>query len=146
MIRRLVLVAVLALPMLPASAGAHAGLVASTPSPGMGLPQAPGAVVLRFSEPLNAQVSRIEVVDQTGRDVAAGPTMPVEGDPQAMQRKLSLLSPGQYTVRWTTVSTRDGHTRRGSYAFGIATASLGNERIAALSRLGMPNIWELALQ
>ncbi|MGH2659389.1 MAG: hypothetical protein ACRDHS_06930 [Actinomycetota bacterium] len=39
--------------MLPAPAGAHAGLVASTPSPGIGLPQAPGAVVLRFSEPLN---------------------------------------------------------------------------------------------
>lgn len=124
-----VLLVVLALPMLPASAGAHAGLVASTPSPGMGLPQAPGAVVLRFSEPLNAQASRIEVVDQSGREVTVGPTMPVEGDPKAMRRKLDLLSPGQYTVRWTTVSTRDGHSRRGSYTFAIATASLANERI-----------------
>ncbi|MGH2659390.1 MAG: OmpA family protein [Actinomycetota bacterium] len=69
------------------------------------------------------------MVDRTGREVTVGPTLPVEGDPRAMQRKLDLLNPGQYTVGWITVSTRDGHTRQGTYTFGIATASHGNERI-----------------
>jgi copper transport protein len=114
---------------LPALAEAHAGPIASTPSPGIGLPQAPGSVVLRFSEPLSYRLSRIEVLDQARQDVAVGPTIPVEGDPRAMQRKLPLLGPGQYTVRWTTVSTVDGHTLRGSYTFGVAAAAARNEQV-----------------
>jgi hypothetical protein len=55
---------------LPALAAAHAGPVASTPSPGIGLPQAPGSVVLRFSEPLSYRLSRIELLDQARQ---AGP-------------------------------------------------------------------------
>lgn len=109
---------------------AHAGLVAATPAPGTGLPQAPGAVVLRFTEPLNYRLSRIEVVDSSGDEVTVGATTPVQGDGRAMQRKLGLLRPGQYTVKWTTVSTLDGHTLRGSYTFGIGTASPGNEKVA----------------
>lgn len=35
------------------AAWAHAGLVASTPEAATGVAQAPGAVVMRFSEPLN---------------------------------------------------------------------------------------------
>lgn len=128
--RRLSALAVLViLPLLPGQAGAHAGPLAATPPPGLGLVQAPGAVVLRFSEPLNYRLSRIEVLDQAWQDATTGPTVPVEGDPNAMRRKLGLLTPGQYTVRWTTVSTVDGHTLRGSYTFGIGTGSLGNQRI-----------------
>lgn len=110
-------------------AQAHAGLVAAVPAPGVGLPQAPGAAVLRFSEPLNIRLSRIEVVDRQGKAATVGPTSPVPGDPRAMQRKLGLLSPGQYTVKWVTVSTLDGHTLKGSYTFGIGTASPGNEQV-----------------
>ncbi|MBI4636661.1 MAG: copper resistance protein CopC/CopD [Candidatus Rokubacteria bacterium] len=129
-IRRLSALAVLAvLALLPLEAGAHAGPVAATPPPGLGLVQAPGAVVLRFSEPISHRLSRIDVLDQAWQDATTGPTAPVEGDPNAMQRKLGLLTPGQYTVRWTTVSTLDGHTLRGSYTFGIGTGSLGNQRI-----------------
>ncbi len=141
--RRLSALAVLAiLALFPARAGAHAGPVAATPPPGMGLPQAPGAVVLRLSEPISHRLSRIEVLDQAWQDATTGPTAPVEGDPNAMQRKLALLTPGQYTVRWTTVSTVDGHTLRGSYTFGIGTGSLGNQRIEndPISSEGWPGL------
>lgn len=111
-----------------APASAHAALVSASPGPGHGLPQAPGAVALRFAEPLHRGLSRVEVLGPDGRDVGVGPTQAVERDPLAMRRKLALLRPGQYSVRWVSVSTVDGHTLRGSYNFGIGTAANGDEQ------------------
>lgn len=112
-------------------ASAHASFVAASPRPGLGVPQAPGAVVLRFTEPLNRRLSRIEVLDGKGNDVGEGPTAAVEGDGLAMQRRLGLLPPGTYTVRWTTVSTLDGHRLQGSYSFGVGTAATDAETVRA---------------
>lgn len=126
----LVWLAALALALVPATpASAHAELVSATPAPGTGLPQAPGAVVLRFNEPLNMRLSEIRVLDSDGQDVAEGASLAVTGDPQAMRRKLGLLAPDQYTVEWTTTSTVDGHTLHGSYSFGIGTAAAANESV-----------------
>lgn len=102
-----------------APALAHAVVVSANPSPATGLPQAPGAVTLRFSEPLNRRLSRIRVLSHSGRDVGEGPTTAVTGDVRAMERKLGALRPDLYTVAWTTVSSVDGHTLRGSYTFGV---------------------------
>jgi methionine-rich copper-binding protein CopC/putative copper export protein len=124
----------IALALVVASASpafAHAELVTSSPSPGSGLPQAPGAVVLKFTEPLNRRLSHLEVNDRAGRDVAVGPTVAVTGDANAMRRELGLLQPGAYTVEWTTVSSVDGHTLKGSYQFGIGDAAIGNEQVAS---------------
>lgn len=112
-------------------AAAHAAFVAASPRPGTGLPQAPGAVVLRFSEPLDRRLSRIEVLDGKGSDVGEGATAAVGGDELAMQRRLGLLSPGAYTVRWTTVSTLDGHRLGGSYSFGVGTGATDAETVRA---------------
>lgn len=71
-------------------AGAHADLVDASPSPGSGLAQAPAAVVMRFTEPLNYRLSAITVTAEDGHEVTDGPTEPVEGDRQAMRRKLAL--------------------------------------------------------
>lgn len=109
-------------------ASAHAALEDANPGPGVGFSQAPGAVALRFSEPLQRGLSRIEVIGPDGRDAAVGPTVAVERDPLAMQRKLGLLRPGIYRVRWISVSRFDGHTLRGSYSFGVGTATSGDER------------------
>jgi copper transport protein len=110
---------------------AHAELIKASPSPGTGLPQSAGAVVIRFTEPLNHKLSRIEVLASSGRDMGEGPTLPVEGDPRAMKRRLGLLQPGRYTVQWTTTSTVDGHTLHGSYSFGIGTSASPEQRLRA---------------
>jgi copper transport protein len=112
-------------------AWAHAELADASPAPGSGLAQAPGAAVLRFNEPLNRRLSKIEILDPSGRDVGEGPTLAVEGDPNAMKRRLGLLSPGVYTIDWTTVSTVDGHTLHGSYNFGIGTSASADESVRA---------------
>lgn len=111
------------------SVNAHAELVLAKPSPGTGLPQAPAAVVLKFTEPLNISISRIQVLDASGLDVGTGSTEPVSGDPTAMQRELGLLPVGQYTVSWTTVSALDGHSLHGSYRFGVGTSAAPDEEV-----------------
>lgn len=121
--------AVLGLAASPASA--HASFVAASPAPGTSLPQAPAAVVLRFTEPLVRSLSSIEVVDSSGEPVTSGPTSAIEGEPDGMRRELGLLTPDEYTVRWTTVSVLDGHSLHGSYTFGIGTAAGENEQVAA---------------
>ncbi len=115
---------------LPATASAHAELVAASPAPGIGLSQAPAAVVIKFSEPLNLELSRILVLDPTGRDVGTGSTAAVTGDPDAMQRRLGFLPVGQYNVRWTSVSLLDGHPLQGSYSFAVGTSASDATTIA----------------
>lgn len=112
-------------------AAAHASFLSAEPSPGTGLPQAPGEVVLEFTEPLVRPPSRIEILDESGDDVGEGETLAVEGDPKAMRRKLGLLAPGVYTVEWTTLSPVDGHTLTGTYKFAVGGATVGEEAVAA---------------
>jgi copper transport protein len=114
----------------PGDVVAHAELVLASPAPGTGLAQAPAAVVIKFSEPLNLSLSRIEILDASGIDVGQGPSAAVPGDPQAMRRPLGLLPTGQYQVRWTSVSALDGHTLRGSYSFAIGTGASPETTIA----------------
>ena len=104
-------------------AWAHASFVSATPRPGSGLPQAPGDVVLRFSEPLIRDASSVTIRSDSGEEVVDGPTRAVEGDPRAMRRSIGLLAPGVYTVDWTTVSPLDGHTLKGSYRFAVGMST-----------------------
>src|SRR5713101_6033808 len=104
-------------------ASAHARFVSASPAPGTGLPEAPGAVAIRFSEPLNLSLSRIDVFDAERRQVGAAPTEAVPRDPFSMRRRIGFLRPGQYTVEWLTVSALDGNTLRGSYDFAIGTGA-----------------------
>ncbi|TMK55439.1 MAG: copper resistance protein CopC [Actinobacteria bacterium] len=53
-------------------AGAHANLASAQPPAGVSVPQAPGAVVLRFSEPLNHALSTIEVSGPSGNATTTG--------------------------------------------------------------------------
>ena len=112
-------------------ARAHAAFVESQPPPGSGFPQAPGGVVLRFTEPLIMELSSIEVVSPNGDSATSGPTEAIQGEPNAMRRDLGLLGPGRYEVRWTTVSPLDGHTLRGAYEFGIATSTRPQQSVSA---------------
>lgn len=128
----LVAAAVLTVMLVAAApARAHASFLSATPDPGTGLAQAPGEVVLRFSEPLILGPSEIVVEDEFGQSATDGPTLGVEGDDRAMRRRLDLLSPGVYTVSWTTVSPVDGHTLKGSYRFAVGATTLGEESVRA---------------
>ena len=74
MIRALIL-ALAALALLPPAASAHAVLEATTPEGGARLKTAPEQIVLRFSEPVEAEFGAVRVFDSHGREVQAGGTI-----------------------------------------------------------------------
>jgi methionine-rich copper-binding protein CopC/putative copper export protein len=137
------LVAIAAVLVASASAaGAHAEVSDASPAPGTGVPQAPGAVAIRFTEPLVRELSSIEVTAADGSIATTGPTLPVEGDDHAMRRRLGLLRPGVYTVRWTSVSPLDGHTLKGRYEFAVGTSAapdtaVGDDPVSSEGWLGL---------
>jgi putative copper export protein/methionine-rich copper-binding protein CopC len=110
----LCLVTTVAVAADPAMASAHAVLASSQPQAGQRLGTAPGVVVLEFSEPVNAKLSRATVTDPSGRRFAGGGT---EG--QEIRVPLSTNASGVYTVDWVSVSTLDGHAVHGSFQFGV---------------------------
>ncbi len=130
--RRIALVVMLSVGTLlwmPGVAMAHAGFVSGSPEPGSELGTAPGVVILRFSEPLNASLSRATVTTPDGHrvdgTVSGGEEITVD---------LSTNAQGVYGVTWTTVSLVDGHTLTGSFRFGVGVpAGPGAEGATATS-------------
>ncbi len=105
--------------LLPVAASAHALPQSGVPAEGTAVQQAPKDVVITFGEDPDPQLSSITVVDGSGRNVDAGPTVTVPDRPLELQVPLKPIGKGVYTVTWRTVSAVDGHLATGSYAFGV---------------------------
>ena len=105
------------------AAGAHAYLVRSDPAEGTYVATAPPRVTLWFTEGLEKNFSRIRVVNQDNAEVTAGPTEISTVDPKSMSVPLRPLPNGVYTVIWDTLSTDDGHSARGAFAFAVGDPS-----------------------
>jgi copper transport protein len=104
---------------LPRATGAHSLLQSSDPAAGSTVPVAPAVVVLIFGEAPDPALSVVKVLDTSGQEVASGPAVGVAGHPEQLEVPLGTLPDGVYTVAWRTVSTVDGHTTAGSFAFGV---------------------------
>jgi copper transport protein len=105
----------------PAAARAHAGLVSSAPAAGDTLRQAPGELLLRFTEPVDASSSGVVLLGWDGRAVTLAPRR-VATDVTAFAASLPPLRPGGYRVQWRTLSA-DGHPVDGSFVFYVAGPS-----------------------
>ncbi|MDP9222677.1 MAG: copper resistance protein CopC/CopD [Actinomycetota bacterium] len=97
----------------PSVASGHAGFVSSTPDPGASLGSAPGVVTLGFSEPLNVQLSEVEVTAPDGH------VWPGSTTEDGMTVPISTNELGVYEVSWRTVSLVDGHPLTGTFRFGV---------------------------
>ena len=104
----------------PHAALAHSTLISSQPVPGQRLSSAPGVVVLNFSEPINIDLSRAEVISPAGRNFSSASV-----SSEQIQVPISGNEPGVYRVEWTTVSAVDGHVLRGSFVFGVGVSPGG---------------------
>ncbi|WP_322796410.1 copper resistance protein CopC [Tepidiforma sp.] len=120
--------AVLALAAV-ASAAAHAEPVRATPGDGAVVTSPPPEIVLTMSQDLARQAGAndIEVLDAAGSDVTPG-TAAI--DP-ADRRRLSValpadLAPGEYVVRWKTLSAEDGDPASGELRFRYDPAGTPN--------------------
>jgi len=117
-----VLLAILAVAAFvwPAPAEAHALLLRSDPAHDARLRAAPPSVTAWFSEPLEAGISTLRVVDGSGGRVDQGPTELDTRDPTQMAVALPPdAGPGFYTVTWETLSRIDGHIWFGSFDFTV---------------------------
>ena len=107
------------LAMLPAGVDAHANYVESDPPANSTLDTAPERVTIRFTEPLEPTLSSIRVLNSQGERVDDGDVIVSSTDPHTMAVALQPLPNGSYTVIWKNVSTVDGHSARGSFAFSV---------------------------
>lgn len=112
LLRKGPLVLALALVALVATgspAQGHALLIRSDPAQDARLFEPPATVTGWFSEPLEAGVSSLKVVDASGARVDLGDTQIDPGDPTKMTVSLrKVLGPGFYLVTWETLSRIDG--------------------------------------
>jgi len=108
--------AILALTM---AADAHSLVQFSDPPDGARLAHAPSAVLIMFTEAPDPKLSRVQILDTSGRQVAGGPVSPVRGARTTVAIALPPLGDGVYTVSWRTVSAIDGHVATGAFAFAV---------------------------
>ena len=101
----------------PGGAAAHANLASADPAPNSELADAPGRVIIWFTEPIEPGLSEIRVLDAAGRQVDRGDSAVDDLNPLAMSVGLGDVPDGTYTVAWSNVSTVDGHRVRGSFVF-----------------------------
>lgn len=97
---------------------AHAKIAASQPKADSELQAAPKEIRLKFNEALEPAFSKIELVDAKEVAIALPKIELDKNDPKVMFTAVPALHPGQYRVRWSTM-THDGHKAKGQFAFRI---------------------------
>ncbi len=111
-------------------ARAHALLVSSIPADNATLTTPPSQVELYFSEAVDPNLSKISVMDSTGKRVDAGNAHLDPSDATHMIVSLTTLGDGVYSVSWTAVSATDGHQTTGSYPFAVGNMAMGSMTVA----------------
>jgi copper transport protein len=117
-LRRALVAVLTVLAVVPAAAGAHAGLVKATPAANTILKEGPQELQLRYSEPVEPRFARISVTDASGKRLTAGLAHRVPGDPDTLAVPLRKPRVGWYLVFWRVISV-DGHPVRGAYTYAV---------------------------
>ena len=115
----LVLLAALAAALvLPASAFAHAVLTDASPQATGIVNTAPAQVALTYSEPVEPRFAIISVTDAGGHQQVAGAPRRAPTNPNQLDVPLQRLTQGWYLVYWRVISA-DGHPVRGAFTFAV---------------------------
>lgn len=107
-------------PLGPEPAWAHAYPASSTPPDGatVGLP--PREIIIRFTEGVELEFSRIEVKNGKGEVVSSGKVRQLA--PETLSTELKPLSAGVYTIDWQVLSV-DTHVTEGRLRFTVGSGS-----------------------
>ena len=100
------------------TAQAHATLQSSQPQASSTLDSAPKAIRLQFNEALEPAFSKITLSDSSTKQIPLPKTELDKADSKAMVATVPALGPGQYHVKWSTL-TRDGHKTKGEFDFTV---------------------------
>lgn len=120
--RALLCAAALACALLPAPAAAHTRVERSSPADGDTAHGAVHEVRLRFTRPVESELTTITLF-RGAAQVAAGGAKVEEGEGREFVLALPApLQPGDYVARWKTVGG-DGHVLEGSWRFAVAAVA-----------------------
>jgi copper transport protein len=102
---------------------AHAGLEASVPSANAVLEAGPPNIELDFNEAVDAELSNIELYDQTAKLIPTGVPHSITDD-TVVQASLPTIGDGVYVVVWR-VPSADGHVVDGAFSFQVGVQPSG---------------------
>ncbi|MCV0403607.1 MAG: copper resistance protein CopC [Chloroflexi bacterium] len=102
---------------VPPAASAHAELVTADPLPNASLVEPPERLSITFSEPIDPDRIRIELLDLRLQPQPGLGAVTLDADGTRLVVELPALDPNVYTVRYSVLSTVDGHATTGSYSF-----------------------------
>ncbi|MEJ7652594.1 MAG: copper resistance protein CopC [Chloroflexia bacterium] len=118
----LLLLAALVATATPETALGHASVVRTLPEQDSATPSSPPRIRIWFAERIEPRFSSIELTD-AGGGVVATSDFRIEGaDGRSADVALPSLPDGSYIVRWRNVSTVDGHSLAGAFAFSVGDA------------------------
>ena len=124
--------------VLPGVVVAHAALDVPKPADGATLEGSPPVIEGIFTQDMDPETSSLDVRNAAGDVLAEGGVaaddprrMVIEGVPE--------LAPGEYEVRWTTLSTEDGEVERGTWSFTV-TAAATAAPTATQAPTGLPSV------
>jgi copper transport protein len=124
--RQAAMALLLTLPALALAAGValgHSELESSTPADGAVLAVAPAEIGGDFTEAVDPARSTMELRGPDGAVLAKG-GVPDGGPATRMTiAGLPALAPGEYEVRWSTVTPDDSGVERGTFALSVAAAT-----------------------
>ena len=110
-----VMVTVVAMALLPASADAHAVIVQATPVVDAVLSPGDIDIRLQFNSRIDVQRSRLTLQDPDRKLVAVAP---VSADANVLAGRVRAEAQGVWTLHWQVLS-RDGHITRGDIRFTV---------------------------
>lgn len=116
MMKRILLICLALVWLLPQAALAHSKLEESIPEKDSVSENAPQEIRLTYDTRIE-KISNFKLLDAAGTEVALGDTV-VEGATMS-NRPEAPLENGDYTVKWTIVGA-DGHAIEGQYGFSVA--------------------------
>ncbi len=125
-------VALVALGATPALA--HAELESTDPQAESVYDEAPGAVTLRYTEPVEASLGAVRVYDGRGGRLETGSPSHPDGDGSAVRVDLPALANGSYVVTWRVLSA-DSHPVRGAFTFQVGPDATADDLDSLTQRL-----------
>ena len=114
-------IALVALLMLAAPAGAHAVLEQTNPAAGQAYSTAPTTITLTFDEHVQVGLGGIRLFDSKSHRIDIGPPTQV-GDSKTVTVTVPKLADGTYVATWRVISA-DGHPVDGAFTFSVGEPS-----------------------
>lgn len=112
------LLTVLILLVVPATVGAHAYLVKSSPAQRAVLFHAPEKIQLWFNERLEPRYSSLTLSDADGKTIEIGKAEVSADDPKQLTAVLKPLAAGRYVIKYRVLSV-DGHAVQDQFPFTV---------------------------